>query len=405
MTSLEERAASRPCPVCSATNVAVLKSCRFILADDHPLRDGYDVVVCQACGMAFGDPIPAQSIFDAYYERLSKYTDPASATGGGALEWDDQRVAACAKFLASRSPDRSIHIVDIGCAGGGILRHLTALGFERLTGIDPAPSCVRAVAQIAGVNAQLGSLFDMPSDVDKADLVVLSHVLEHIRDVPGALGVVSNILTPGGMVYIETPDATRYVDYLVAPFLDFNTEHINHFSEAALAACVALAGLAVVESGVKTVASSPSTQYPCAWVLARRQNAVASVAACNNSELRDTLTAYVARSQAMLDDLAHRWDDLGINNQEVIVWGTGQTTAILMANTSIGRARVRYFTDSNERFVGQRIQGAEVVPPSEIANVPELPIVVGSLLHQSAIVESIRARGLTNSIITLGPVL
>jgi len=32
------------------------------------------------------------------------------------------------------------------------------------------------------------------------------------------------------IVYIEVPDAARYIDFLYSPFQDFNTEHINHLS-------------------------------------------------------------------------------------------------------------------------------------------------------------------------------
>ena len=35
--------------------------------------DGYDLVVCAACGTAFADGIPSQEEFDEYYRELSKY--------------------------------------------------------------------------------------------------------------------------------------------------------------------------------------------------------------------------------------------------------------------------------------------------------------------------------------------
>lgn len=404
MTSLMSRLSGRPCPACAASDVEVLHSCRFILADDHPLKAGYDVVLCTLCGMAFGDPIPPQSAFDTYYERLSKYTDPESATGGGVLAWDDRRVAASADFLASRCSRRDAHIVDIGCASGGILRYLAAMGFTRLTGIDPAPACVAAVAQIEGVTAGLGSFFAMPKDLERADLVVLSHVMEHVRDVQPALHVVKNMLTADGLVYVEVPDATRYVEHLVAPYLDFNTEHINHFSLESLSLAARSAGLDVIDAGTKLAPSSPTTDYPCVWVLARGQQHDHERSTQFDGALKQSLGRYVDESQRLLQEISRRWIEHRLDDSEVVIWGTGQTTAILMANTSLGQARIRYFTDSNERFVGQRIQGVTVVAPRHLETIPDVPIVVGSLLHQSAIVDSIRARGLTNPIITLGPI-
>jgi predicted SAM-dependent methyltransferase len=68
----------------------------------------------------------------------------------------------------------------------------------------------------------------------KFDCVVLSHVLEHVYDIPSFFAAARRLLTPGGYLYLETPDATRYDQYLYAPFQEFNTEHINHFSARAL---------------------------------------------------------------------------------------------------------------------------------------------------------------------------
>ena len=41
-------------------------------------------------------------------------------------------------------------------------------------------------------------------------------------------------MRPGGVVYLDLPDASRYVDPYIAPFEDFSTEHVNHFSPSTL---------------------------------------------------------------------------------------------------------------------------------------------------------------------------
>ena len=39
-----ERAALRPCPICQGTRVERLHHQSFVLTENHPLADGYDVV-------------------------------------------------------------------------------------------------------------------------------------------------------------------------------------------------------------------------------------------------------------------------------------------------------------------------------------------------------------------------
>ncbi|MFI5242621.1 MAG: class I SAM-dependent methyltransferase, partial [Gemmatimonadales bacterium] len=264
------RDAERACPVCGARAGEPLHHRAFVLPDGHPLAHGYTVVTCGECGAAYATPLPDQGAYDRYYRDASKYADVATGTGSGAQSWDDERLGETAHALAAFAPDRSTHIVDVGCGAGGLLRQLAALGYTELTGVDPAPACAEATGAIAGVRGVVGNLFAFPAELSPAGLIVLSHVLEHVRDVGAAVGGLAAIVGGAGRVYAEVPDASRYTEFLVAPFLDFNTEHINHFSEATLRRLFTSRGWNVVASGAKTIMSSPRTRYPAAWVLAER---------------------------------------------------------------------------------------------------------------------------------------
>ena len=394
----------RPCPVCGASAGEVLHHRAFVLPDGHPLSSGYDVVTCLICGAAYATPLPDQAAYDRFYRDDSKYADAATGTGSGAQAWDDERLEETAHALASFAPEKSTHIVDVGCGAGGLLRWFAKLGYTNLTGIDPATACATATSAITGVRGLVGSLFALPAELEHADLIVLSHVLEHVRDVGIAIDGLKAITAPGGKVYCEVPNASQYTEYLVAPFLDFNTEHINHFSVGTLKRLFAARGWKIVASGSKAIASSPTTRYPCAWVLAELPKAGESVPAVPaDRALRAALTRYVAASQELLERVVARLSATCITSTEIIVWGTGQTTAILLAETPLGSARIKAFTDSNAKNFGRTIAGAPVVPPDALRAMPETPIVIGSLLHGAEIAASISARGLPNPVIRLDP--
>ena len=394
----------RPCPVCGASAGEVLHHRAFVLPDGHPLSSGYDVVTCLICGAAYATPLPDQAAYDRFYRDDSKYADAATGTGSGAQAWDDERLEETAHALASFAPEKSTHIVDVGCGAGGLLRWFAKLGYTNLTGIDPATACATATSAITGVRGLVGSLFALPAELEHADLIVLSHVLEHVRDVGIAIDGLKAITAPGGKVYCEVPNASQYTEYLVAPFLDFNTEHINHFSVGTLKRLFAARGWKIVASGSKAIASSPTTRYPCAWVLAELPKAEESVPVVPaDRALRAALTRYVAASQELLERVVARLNAMRITSTEIIVWGTGQTTAILLAETPLGSARIKAFTDSNAKNFGRTIAGAPVVPPDALRAMPETPIVIGSLLHGAEIAESISARGLPNPVIRLDP--
>jgi hypothetical protein len=132
-----------------------------------------------------------------------------------------------------------------------------------------------------------------------------------------------------------------------------------------------------------------------------RAEEVQEVAA--DGSLRMALSRYVTASHALLARVVTRCEELGIASKEIIVWGTGQTTAILLAETPLGGARIRAYTDSNPMHYGRTICGAPVVPPNALRAMPEIPIVIGSLLHGGEIADAIKARGLMNPVIRLDP--
>ena len=368
---------------------------RFTLPDGHPLPARYDVVGCVRCGFVYADTPSSQGDYDRYYASSSKYADARTSTGGGEQEWDDRRLEETARAVAEHLPDRHALIADIGCANGGLLKWLARLGYDRLVGVDPSPSCVAALSQHPGVGGAPGTLFDLPAEVAGADCVILSHVLEHVRDVQRAVSLLRGILGEGAIAYVEVPDATRYAECLAAPFQDFNVEHINHFSPISLGNAMRRGGFAVERVERKTIEASPGVPYPAVWTVARAVPPNGKTDARYDDELLPSIREYIAASAAKVAGLDAHLDRELAAVPEVVVWGTGQTTLTLLSSTRLGGARVVAFTDSNPLYHGRRLSGVPVVPPDELHGI-DVPIVVGSIIHHSAIVARIRELGLGN---------
>jgi hypothetical protein len=119
--------------------------------------------------------------------------------------------------------------------------------------------------------------------------------------------------------------------------------------------------------------------------------------------LRPALSRYAAASQALLEKVIERIVHLGLAKKEIVMWGTGQTAAILLADTPLGSAHINAFTDSNPMHYGRVIAGAPVVPPDQLRGMPDTPIVISSLLHACEIADAIAARGFANPVIRLDP--
>ena len=395
------RAPHRACPICGGRRVERLHTQHFVLPEAHPLPGAYDVVCCTACGFVYADTVVGQPEYDAYYARNAKYADVHTVTGGGDLPWDDARLRHTARTIAAHVASRGGLAVDVGCGNGGLLKWLAREGFTRLAGVDPSAECARAVERVAGVRGRVGWLSQLPADVLGAELGILSHVLEHVLDLRAAAAALARLVRVGGRAYVEVPDATRFHAFLAAPFQDFNVEHINHFSPAALGNVLGAAGFAVEATGRTVIAASADVAYPALWAVAEHTGQ--ATPPVFDAELRPAIVRYIAASRALVAELDARLRAQLGDAREVVVWGTGQTVRQLLSTTCLADARIVAFADGNAAHQGERLVGAPVLAPEALAALPPYPLVVGSVVSQSEVVARAGALGLRNPLVLLAP--
>jgi 2-polyprenyl-3-methyl-5-hydroxy-6-metoxy-1,4-benzoquinol methylase len=394
------RTIHRPCPVCGLPEVRRWHHQRFALPAGHPLPPAFDVVACAACDFLYADTAADAAAYDRYYADYSKYADQGTSTGGGGDARDQARIDATVREIARHLPAHSAYIVDIGCANGGLLGALRSQGYERLLGIDPAPECVANVIRLFGLPARQGWLGALPTLDQPADLVVLSHVLEHVLDLGDAVIRTRGLLAPSGLVYVEVPDATRYAECLVAPFQDFNTEHINHFNPASLANLMAAHGFETVAEGTKTLDAAGGAPYPACFGFFRRAATPGQPTQWRRDpQFFPAIQRYIERSAAMLAAIDAKL--AAVARDPVIVWGAGQLTLKLLVETRLGDAEIVAFTDGNPLHHGKTLRGRPIVAPERLHELPPHPIIVGSLMHHAAIERRIRQElALPNPVVT-----
>jgi SAM-dependent methyltransferase len=392
--------ARRPCPICRHTGVEVLHTQTYVLPERHPLEAGYDVVCCDCCGFVYADTDIPQAAYDRYYAELSKYEDTTTGTGGGDQPWDDKRLAEMAETIMAHLPSRETKVVDIGCANGGLLRHLSALGVRHLQGVDPSPRCAAATGRIAGAVGTVGSLFSLPAGLDHADCVVLSHVMEHIEEVREGIAVIRRLLTEDGVIYIEVPDATRYTDCLAAPFQDFNTEHINHFGPASLRRLLASEGFDVLAVERRMISAAAGIPYPAVYAIGRVRARPDGSAPERDAELRTAIVEYVRRSAELMRALDARLATMLDGKTPIVVWGVGQLTFKLLAMTRLSEAPIQAFIDTNPKYHGATLRGVPIHPPESLRDFTG-PVLVATLLHGDSILARMRELGAPNRALRL----
>ncbi len=142
-----------------------------------------------------------------------------------------------------------LRVLDVGCGPGDNLRRLVRYGAHP-TGIDPNRTRLREARALAPALAAIGE--SLPFADASFDMVYVSHVLHHSRDVHAVLRESWRVLAPGGVLFlIETIDDSPLMRLAraIQPRWD-NDDVLARFRYRELAEWVAASGFQI-ERGAK----------------------------------------------------------------------------------------------------------------------------------------------------------
>jgi SAM-dependent methyltransferase len=391
--------ARRPCPVCGSVSRRALFRQDFAAVDEATPVTGYDVVVCDACGCGYADGIPDQRAFDRYYRDMSKYE--YHQREGAESEYDQRRLGIIADVVARHVQSRTARILDIGCATGRLLANLRERGFPGVIGLDPSPACAATARRLYDIDVRTMTLSELGRTDERFDFAILVGVLEHLRDLDEAFAHLRAILNPGGLLYVEVPDATAFADWPNAPYQDFSTEHINFFAPRSLDNLMSRRGFSPVfseqnhrEQSYKTVMSNVSAVY-------RKDQDEPAGALRFDAETAKGLDRYIATCRSEDARLHARIDALVDTGRPILVWGVGTHTTRLMATSRLSEAIIIAFIESNARYHGKTLRGRPIVAPGALKGFAE-PVLVSSRVFQHEIAGQIRDQlGCANELILL----
>ncbi len=379
----------RPCSICNHTKGRILYTQKFSLPEKSALPSSYDVVECENCGHCFADTSANQKDYDLYYNQMSKYEDKETASGGGFDEIDRARLNIAARIIEENCPDKSSSILDIGCANGGLLHCLNDKGYKNLTGIDITKICVENVKK-AGFNAFFGGIFNLEElGNNKYDVVILSHVLEHVYDLQKTAENLKKLLNPNGIIYIEVPDASRYANYYVVPFYYFDCEHINHFDINALKNLFEDADFKCSSFNEREIKVSATTPYPAVSVVFKKEKQSVVPVIIKTENVVNSIIKYIEISKQKSD--FSEIERLIESKSPVLIWGAGMYSLRLLENSPLKDCYINCFMDKDFKKQGNTINNIEIRNPIEVLKLDKTStIIIASAIYGKEIEKEIR---------------
>jgi len=101
-----------------------------------------------------------------------------------------------------------VEVLDAGCGSGRVFQHRLAGQVRRVVGVDVTQD-VRGNPNLD--TAVRGDLSVLPLRDASFDLVILSHVVEHLMEPSAAFRELARVLRPGGRLLLLTPNRWHYV--------------------------------------------------------------------------------------------------------------------------------------------------------------------------------------------------
>lgn len=220
-----------PCAICGGTSMEEVAQ-----KDRYGFR--LDFVVCKNCGLGQTNPRMDQNSYNQFYNEEYRYIY-GGEVGPTESFFNDQYFRLGKKiyeFVRNASESESLtgkFVLEIGCGAGGILKYFRDNGCL-VKGIDLGSGFIEYGRKEHNLDLVVGEIKSLKLD-RSPDIIIYSHVLEHILDLKNQLQQVFDLMHKDTVLYIEVPGLKNlHYSYEGDLLLYLQNAHVYHFTKTSL---------------------------------------------------------------------------------------------------------------------------------------------------------------------------
>jgi 2-polyprenyl-3-methyl-5-hydroxy-6-metoxy-1,4-benzoquinol methylase len=331
----------KKCTLCNNTNLSRIYSVKALPVFQNKayklkktaqeIRKGsINLVTCQNCGFTFNHAFNAKIMnYDKTYHIEQNYSNYFQGHTGEIIS-----------FLKKRGFEKK-NIIEIGCGKGFFVESLIENGFKSVTGFDPA---------YEGKNkAVIKDYFGKKYKKIEADLIVLRHVLEHIKFPFEFLQNIIESNQNNGYMYIEVPD----FDWILKrkAFWDIYYEHCNYFTKESLRQLFKKCEIKSLFNG----------QYVC--LFGKLDDFNAKIRISNKKKNFQQLTDFEKKISYSSGFLAQK--------DEVILWGGASKGVTFLNLLDKDKHKIKYVIDISPKKHNKFLPGTghRIFPPEKLSKI------------------------------------
>lgn len=179
-----------PCKLCGNTNLKLVVQAEY-----------FQILECNICKIAFTNPppvIPDYVNMDFHSGEDKEKAEKLTYIQDLHPDWQ-MLIRMQAKMIVDNF-DKDAVILEIGCGEGILMDEVRKLGFKNVQGIEPSTSAAnRAIKKGFQV---ANTYFDEGVTGQKFNLVMLSHVYEHVDELYGFIEKITGVLKDSGSIML-----------------------------------------------------------------------------------------------------------------------------------------------------------------------------------------------------------
>lgn len=363
-----------------------------ILSEKDRFGLNFGTRLCTDCGLVYTSPRLGNENLEDFYSRIYWGLTTGNRSYQNSESVKGQRLSFIKKCLSRDN----CTVVEIGCGSGhnlfDIREYFNTIGKHiAVFGCDYSEECIESAKADYGIKVFKGDAKAIADYGIKADLVVLSHVLEHFTDLKKELEIIGKLLKEDGTIYIEVPgilDIRNKVEYK-SDFINYLTLAHNYcFCLGTLENVMGLCGFELLYGN----------EYVCA--VFKKSTEILNKISIKN---------YSGQVYSYLIDLEknkHIYNNLFIykmlfTTSAMItfgglyaVYGTGGYSEYITKLIQSLGADVLFYSDSDNKKWGGTFKGKKIIPPHELSKLSDQ--------FHKVIIASIFADEIKNTLENLG---
>ncbi|MGH9606794.1 MAG: class I SAM-dependent methyltransferase [Terracidiphilus sp.] len=315
------------------------------------------LIQCSACGLAQ----LRESVTPSFYSRYCFM----SGVAAGYMNY----LGHFAKHI-SDTLEQGTRVLEIGCSDGSLLELLRNAGFK-VAGFEPAtgPALAAQNKSLAVANEFFNVNSASRCGFERADLIIIRHVLEHIDDFLPIFAGIDHLAEPDATLVIEVPDLASTVKHAI--FSNIYHIHPCYFDVRTLSDLLARYGWQAVGSTTVDIFGGSLLVWAQRKGMAKRpafsfrEVTRQPARIVNSSELYSFVLTWKETAQKAREF----FDRLRNRGAHIAGYGAAERTASMIGASGLDASHVSVIFDRNPHLDGRMLPGSRIpiLHPSAIA--------------------------------------